>query len=50
MSQENVEAPHRAAAGVKKNDPSILDALLDPAVVWETRMTAPDLVGDYRGI
>jgi ketosteroid isomerase-like protein len=50
MSAENVEALRRAAEAVKKNDPSILDALLDPEVVWNTRATAPDLVGTYRGI
>jgi|SRR5918996_2209119 ketosteroid isomerase-like protein len=49
MSQ-NVEALRRAAEAVKKNDPSILDELLDPEVVWEVRETAPDLMGTYHGI
>jgi ketosteroid isomerase-like protein len=52
MSQENVDALKRAAAAVRKNDPSILDALLDPGVVWEVTSGAAgiDLVGSYRGI
>ncbi len=45
-----MEALRRAAAAVKKNDPSILDALLAPGVVWTVRHTAPDLVGTYHGI
>jgi ketosteroid isomerase-like protein len=52
MSRENVEALNRAGAAVKKNDPSILDALLDPDVVWEVTSGAAgiDLLGTYRGI
>ncbi len=52
MSQENVEALSRAGAAVKKNDPLILDALLDPDVVWEATSGAVgiDLLGTYRGI
>ncbi len=52
MSEENLEALRRAGEAVKKNDPSILDALLDPEVLWEVgNADAPiDLVGTYRGI
>jgi ketosteroid isomerase-like protein len=52
MSEENVEALKRAAAAVKKNDPSILDGLLDPDVIWEVTSANAgiDLLGTYRGI
>lgn len=50
MGEENVEALRRAAAGVTKNDPALLDALLAPDVIWEADIAAPDLIGTYRGI
>jgi ketosteroid isomerase-like protein len=52
MSEENLEALRRAAAAARKDDPSILDALLDPEVVWEVGSEDAifDLVGTYRGI
>jgi ketosteroid isomerase-like protein len=50
MSEENVEALRRAATAVRKNDPSILDALLAPGVHWKVTATAADLIGTYHGI
>jgi hypothetical protein len=40
MSEENVEALHRVAAAANNQDPAILDALLDPEVVWEPEIPA----------
>lgn len=45
-----MKALERAGAAIKGNDPSILDALLDPDVVWRVTATAPDLNGTYEGI
>jgi ketosteroid isomerase-like protein len=50
MSEANLEALRRAAEAVNNKDPALLDALLHSDVVWESRVTAPDLIGTYRGI
>jgi ketosteroid isomerase-like protein len=50
MSDEHVEALHRVAAAANNKDPAHLDALLDPDVVWEPTVNAPDLVGTFHGV
>lgn len=50
MPDENVELMRRIASAANKKDPSALQELLAPGVLWKVKATAVDLVGVYHGI